>query len=457
MNKVSRRAWIVLVVAVLIVAGSLAFVVQYFVKAADWVSFPGSPHVYTGINPSTGLVYDRSGTELLDATGERVYSDDVTLRMATMHLLGDRYGYIEAPLLGNYVDRMVGYNAITGLYATSDQTPTATLTISAAAQEAALSALNGQKGAVGVYNYKTGEILCAVTSPTYDPDNVPDIASDTTGAYDGVYVNRFFRSTYTPGSIFKIVTLAAALENVSGIESETFHCEGSCIIGGELITCTGIHGSQTLGQALTNSCNCAFAQIAQEVGAKTMQAYAEKAGITSTLTFDGITTAAGQFDLTDASVGSLSWSAIGQYTDLINPCEYMTFMGMIANGGSAAQPYLMETVKQGDSVQYAAKTTMLESGIREETTQKIAKMMRDNVVNSYGTGIFPDVYVCAKSGSAETQEGKTTNAMFAGFVQDEQYPLAFIVVVEEGGYGSKTAAPIAGKVLQVCIDAMNAG
>ena len=82
-------------------------------------------------------------------------------------------------------------------------------------------------------------------------------------------------------------------------------------------------------------------------------------------------------------------------------------------------------------------------------------MMHDNVVNSYGTGLFPDVRVCAKSGTAEIREGAAPNAMFAGFVQDDRYPLAFIVVVEEGGYGSQTAAPIAGQVLSVCIEDLN--
>ena len=457
MNRVSKRAWVVLVVAGLILAGVLAFTVTYFVKAADWVSFPGSPHLYTGVNPNTGIVTDRTGTELLDATGDRTYSDDWTLRLATLHLLGDRYGYIEAPVLGHYSDKLVGFNVITGLYHTEEDVRTAELSLSASAQAAAYSALAGRKGTVGVYNYKTGEILCAVTSPSYDPDNVPDIANDTTGAYDGVYVNRFFSATYTPGSIFKVLTTAAALEQVPGIADQTFYCEGSTIVDGELITCTGVHGTQTLGQALSNSCNVAFAEITQQVGKENMEAYVEKAGIRGRLSFDGVTTAAGNYDVSDASVPSLAWSGIGQYTDLVNPCQYMVFMGMIANGGEAALPHLMQQITEGGSVKYEAKTEMLESGLAPSTTEAIARMMRDNVVNSYGTGLFPDVEVCAKSGTAETDEGKAPNAMFAGFVKDERYPLAFIVVVEEGGYGSQTAAPIAGQVLSACIADLDGG
>ena len=72
------------------------------------------------------------------------------------------------------------------------------LTIDSELNRVAYEALGGQSGTVGVYNYKTGEILCSVTSPTYDPDNVPDVAGDTTGQYDGVYVNRFLNAKYTP-------------------------------------------------------------------------------------------------------------------------------------------------------------------------------------------------------------------------------------------------------------------
>ena len=82
------------------------------------------------------------------------------------------------------------------------------LTVSADVQRTALAALDGRKGTVGVYNYKTGEILCAVSSPTYDPDDVPDVEGNPE-TYEGVYVNRFLHATYTPGSVFKLVTAAA--------------------------------------------------------------------------------------------------------------------------------------------------------------------------------------------------------------------------------------------------------
>ena len=458
MNRLSKRSVFALVLAFVLLAGVVVFCVRYVTSAGQWVTFPGSPHVYSGSNLNTGLVTDRSGTVLLDSTDGRVYSQDETIRRATMHLLGDRQGYIPAPLLDEYADRMIGFSLVNGVYNNdSDGDSTLKLTISAAAQTTALQLLAGRAGTVGVYNYKTGEILCAVTSPTYDPDNVPDVENDTTGQYEGVYVNRFFNATYVPGSIFKLVTAAAAIETIDDIDSQTFTCEGSYEVNGQKIICDGVHGQIGFTQALASSCNVAFGQIAQQLGRETLTEYAEKLGITSSLSFDGLKTPAGNFDVEDASEGDLAWSGIGQHTDLINACQYMTYMGEIAGGGQAAAPYLVESVTLGDSVKYEAKQSeQLSSGLQESTTQKLAEMMHNNVVTVYGTQLFPDVTVCAKSGTAEVGGDETPNAMFAGFVQDENYPLAFIVIVENGGSGSKVCAPIAGQVLKVCMDAMDA-
>ena len=209
MKKVSHRALFALALAAVLAVGTLAFCVKYAANAEKWVTFSGSPHVYTGTNLTGGKIYDRSGVRILNTTDGRVYSTDEAVREATVHLLGDRYGYISAPLLGNFAEQMIGYDKITGLNEASKGTASARLTISAEVQKAALQALGSYHGAVGVYNYKTGEILCAVTSPSYDPDNIPDIAGDETGTYDGVYLNRFFDAAYTPGSIFKLVTSGA--------------------------------------------------------------------------------------------------------------------------------------------------------------------------------------------------------------------------------------------------------
>ena len=449
MKKVSGRAIFPLILAIVLLAGTVLLCVRYFVKAGEWVTFSGSPHVYTGVNLDGGVVTDRDGTLLLDSTDGRTYSADAVTRTATMHLLGDRYGYIQAPLLGSFADDMIGFDKINGLYGAEGTEANAALTLSAAAQTAAYQALGNYHGTVGVYNYKTGEILCAVTSPSYDPDNMPDVDADTSGAYDGVYVNRFFQAAYTPGSIFKIVTLAAAIETVPDWENLTFTCEGKTIIGGQEIICEGVHGTITLKQALAHSCNVAFGELAGKVGTKALMEYAEKLGLTESFACDGIPVKAGTVDLKDADAGDLAWAGIGQYTDQVNALTFLRAMGRIAGGGTAAEPYLMAKITRGEKTAYEAKTETSSRALKAETAAKLTEYLRNNVATMYGDWQFGGLNVCAKSGTAE-HEGETADAMFAGFCVDENCPLAFVVFVENGGSGSAVAAPIAAKVLQVC-------
>ena len=454
MKKVSGRAIFPLILAIVLLAGTVLLCVRYFAKADEWVTFSGSPHVYTGVNLDGGVVTDRDGTLLLDSTDGRTYSADAVTRTATMHLLGDRYGYIQAPLLGSFADDMIGFDKINGLYGAEGTEANAALTLSAAAQTAAYQALGNYHGTVGVYNYKTGEILCAVTSPSYDPDNMPDVDADTSGAYDGVYVNRFFQAAYTPGSIFKIVTLAAAIETVPDWESLTFTCEGKTIIGGQEIICEGVHGTITLKQALAHSCNVAFGELAGKVGTKALMEYAEKLGLSESFECDGIPVKAGTVDLKDADAGDLAWAGIGQYTDQVNALTFMRAMGRIAGGGTGADPYLMAKITRGEKTAYEAKTETSSRALKAETAAKLTEYLRNNVATMYGDWQFGGLNVCAKSGTAE-HEGETADAMFAGFCVDENCPLAFVVFVENGGSGSAVAAPIAAKVLQVCAAAMD--
>ncbi len=455
MNRVTKRTWLMGLFIFVLLMGMLVFLWEYSLYAEDWISFSGSPHLYNNTNIGTGVVTDRGGTVLLDVSQERSYAQDSTLRKATLHWLGDRKGYIHAPAVANYAAQMAGFDLTNGVYHASDGAGTARLTLSAQVQTAALEAMAGRKGTIGIYNYETGEILCAVTTPTYDPDNVPDIAGDTTDAYEGVYVNRFLRSTYIPGSIFKCVTTAAALECVPDILDKTFTCTGILRYGEEKVSCEQAHGTLDLKTALARSCNCAFAQIAELVGKKNMVNYVSQFQITEPLEFDGVTTAEGNYDIADTASVSFAWSCIGQYNDQVNPARFMTYMGAIAGGGQAAEPYLVSQVTDGENVTYQAKTQSTGSLMSAETAQTLQDYLRNNVKTIYGDGNFPGLNVCGKSGTSQLGGGQKSNAMFAGFVADEGYPLAFIVVVENAGYGAANCVPILAKVLPVCVQVLD--
>lgn len=451
MNRVAGRSTIALLLVGVLLGGMLLFLGEFLFSADDWVHFEGSPHVYTGGNIGCGEVTDRSGVTLLSSRDGRVYSEDLAIRMSTIHWLGDRNGYISAPAVSNYSEEMAGYSLINGLYSYGGTGGQATLTLSAQVQKIALEAMGDYKGTVAVYNYKTGEILCAVTTPNYDPDNVPDISGDETGVYEGVYLNRFTQVAYVPGSIFKLVTSAAALEEYDEAALEMiFNCTGSYQVGSDFVTCGKAHGKISMRTALAQSCNCYFAQLIGQLGGSTLSRYVNKFSITDPLTFDGITTRAGTFDLEGAASVEIAWSGIGQYLDLVNPARFMTFMGVIAGGGEAAEPYVVAQVKTDGQIGYTAQRTSTGRLMDSDTAAMLTQLMRNNVTAIYGDGYFPGLEVCAKSGTAEVGGGKLPNATFAGFVQNEEYPLAFICVVENGGAGSQTCVPIVSEVLMAC-------
>lgn len=121
---------------------------------------------------------------------------------------GDKDNNITTGANRAFTDELIGYNLINGVYSLNNAGKDVTMTLDANVCAEAYRALDGRKGAIGVYNYETGEIICMVSSPTYDPQNPPSISANDKS---GVYINRFTSSKFPPGSIFKLVTAAASL------------------------------------------------------------------------------------------------------------------------------------------------------------------------------------------------------------------------------------------------------
>ena len=449
MNRVASRSTIAMMLVVVLLGGMCLFLTEYVMNADEWVVFEGSPHIYSGVNLGRGVITDRSGELLLSAGEVRTYSEDKGIRKSTLHWLGDRLGYISAPAVAGYASEMSGYGLINGLYGYSGTGGEAVLTISAQVQKVALEALGKKKGTVAVYNYKTGEILCAVTTPTFDPDNVPEI-DETKDKYEGIYLNRFTQVSYVPGSVFKIVTAAAALDSLDNALELQFRCRGVYEMSGGKVKCTGEHGKIGLEKAFRKSCNCYFAQLTEVLGAETLKQYVEQFQITESVRFDGVTTAKGHFDVENANDQQIAWAGIGQHLDSVNPCRYMTFLGAIAGGGEAAEPYIVESAGAGFFGSHRASKTSTGRIMEKETAAAVTALLRNNVENQYGDENFPGLTVCAKTGTAEVGGGKEPNAVFTGFCTDRDYPLAFMVVVEDAGSGAKTCIPIMSKVLAAC-------
>ena len=450
MNRVASRAYIVFVLVLALLAGSALFGVDYGMHAKDWVMTSGSPHIYENNRVDQGVITDRDDTLLLSLVDRRVYSSDLAIRKSTMHWVGDRSGNVGSGILKNYASQIVGFDALSGTYRYGDTAGQMRLTLNAQVQAAALQAMGNYKGTVAVVNYKTGEIVCSVTTPTYDPDNAPDIATDASGAYEGVYMNRFLRSAYTPGSVFKIVTLAAALECMPEVLDERFTCTGALEFGPDKVTCERVHGDQSLKDAFCNSCNCVFGQLAIRVGRDRMTKYVRQFGLLDSIAFDGLTTVTGQYDVSGAADQELAWSGVGQYTDLINPCVFLRFVGAVGNGGVSVDPYVVQDITVGRNKTYEAEPALERRLMSAKTAETVAQFMGNNVQNKYGADNFPGLTVCAKTGTAEVGINKRPNAMFAGFVSDSELPLAFIACIEDGGYGAQICIPVMSRVLAAC-------
>lgn len=440
MKQVKLRSMLLAALVAVLAAGVVLFCVRYVVRGGQWAAFPANDHAYREGRLALGQVLDRNGVLLYDGASG-TWAEDGVIRRATLHVVGDRDDNISTSAKAAMRRRLVGFDPLTGTSAGGHKVY---LTIDAELNAAALEALNGRKGAVAVYNYRTGDVLCMVSSPTFDPAEPPEIR-DGDSRYDGVYLNRVLSSTFAPGSVFKLVTTAAALENLDGALDRHFTCTGRLELDGGVITCPYAHGDMDLYDALARSCNCAYAQMAVELGGGTLAQYAEKAGLTQSFSVSGISAAAGQFTVGQGA--DLGWSGVGQYDDLVNPCAFLRLLGSLA-GGKTVGPRLVyqETTMHGIPLPGDGAPS-LKAPFDADTCRVLRDMMRNNVQQTYGQSMFGSLAVCAKSGTAEAAPGQSPHAWFAGFVADEDLPLAFVVLVENGGGGADAAGPIAARLL----------
>lgn len=424
MKKVKRRATAALLIAALLVVGLAVYLVRLADDGGAWASY------FSGGTPG-GTILDRNGVVLYSSDEDGYsFAEDWSTRVSCYHLLGDPNGNVRTGALRQFRDRLAGYSFVEG--ATSGKT--ISLSVDSALNVTAYSALAGRSGAVMLMDYTTGEVLCMVSSPGDDPEN------PSSEPADGTYLNKCLSSSFTPGSVFKLVTLAAAIDNIPDLFERSLWCEGEMIVDGALLTCTGSHGSQTIEQALANSCNCAFGTLALELGPELMAEYAEKLGMTASLQLDGMDVLPGSFTKGEAGSVGLAWSGVGQYEDLVCPYAMLRYVSAIANGGSVYEPTLL------GHGSLDRETELLSA----ETAQRIAEMMNYNVQNAYGSWVFPGLDVSAKTGTAEVGDG-TSHAWMTGFLNDPAHPYAFVVILEHAGGGLANAGPVANAVLQAAV------
>ena len=462
MKMITRRGVFLWIMAVLFLCG-LAFMTYSLVEDGDvWVMKYYNSHVYNdGKLLAAGKIMDRDGVVLVETKdGDRVYNDNLGIRKSNLHVVGDMRGFISTGVQSVYESELVGYNVLSGVYGieSGKNGNDLKLTIDSELNRTAYNALEGKKGTIGVVNYKTGDIVCMVSAPTFDVNNVPKDL-DTNDIYEGAYLNRFLSGLYTPGSTFKIVTTICALENKGNdILNGSWTCHKILDVDGikeDNIICNGYHGKVDFAEALAESCNSAFGEIAIDLGADKLKSTVEKLGLTSSVSISGkISSTAGRFSLESNAADTLvGWTGIGQGDTLINPASMLRLMCAIANDGKAVSFNIVDDFSnqagKALGVSFKSNETQL---ISSETAATVKKLMRNNAVE-YGDNKYPGLNMCAKSGTAEVDDYQSRNtALFVGFLDDEEHPYAFIVVAEHGQYGISVAGSIANTVMQAVVE-----
>ena len=425
MKQITNRAVSVLLLAAFVIVGTLIYVFRFVDHGQDWAS------AYSRENAgASGALIDRNGVVLASYSPyESLFQEDGELRQANYHVTGDYYGRTGTGLLTDYQD----YSLFTGT--SRSRNAVLYLNIDSELNRRAWKVLDGRPGAVLISNYKTGELLCMVSSPTIDPlEAEPDPP-------EGAYLNRCLSASFVPGSVFKLVTAAAALERIPDLDERRFVCEGAVEIAGVTIVCSGYHGEQTFEEALSNSCNVAFSQIAIELGQVAMVKKVRELGFLDSQRLDGIPSVAGSFPTDFVGDPELGWAGVGQSTDLICPYAMLRYVSAIANDGVLLGPQLVRDGSTGSA----------ERLLKTETAQALQRLMHYNVINGYGAGRFPGLELCAKTGTAERGDG-SSNAWFVGFLADEAHPYAFVVMIERGGSGLGAAGSAANEILQFAVN-----
>jgi len=437
MYRVSRRTLSVFILIAACVLGMGFYIIRYLVYGGTWVAAPFNSTVFSGGTLITGKVVDRNAVVLADVKdGVRIFAESQDIRRSTLHAVGDKEGNIGTGALRVYAPQLIGYNPIGGAYSFSGSAGnTLTLTIDSRLHTAALRALDGRRGVVMVSNYKTGEIVCMVSSPTFDPVSPPVYVDEE----EGMYLNRALQAAYVPGSTFKMITAAAAIENITNIYNRTFECTGEMRLSDDIVTCPSVHGSLGFEQGMRVSCNIVYGTLALDMGAEVLSDYAAKFGLSGRTSVGGINTASGNFTMAAEASADLAWSGVGQYMNLVNPASMLRFVGAVANDGIAMDLFFLK--RTGLSSIFPSSSQRL---LSRDTAHELAA-----VIEVQNRANFPGLDIHAKSGTAQVGGNMAPHAWYVGYITNPGFPYAFVVIVENGGGGTANAAPIANRVLQV--------
>ena len=359
MKKITNRAVTLLLIAALIIAGLALYTIRYVDEGRDWAL------AFSRANSgSTGELSDRNGVLLasFDAVDNR-YAADAATRIACYHVTGDYWGRSGSGALTWFWDDMHNYSLLTGT--THSSAMELKLNIDASLCRTAYEALDGQKGAILLMNYRSGEIYAMLSVPSFDPSAGGSVSVSQS-------LNRATRWLSAPGSAFKIVTLSAALQNLEGAETRDFECTGGVYFGEHQRTVTdyggAVHGSLSLRKAFIQSCNSTFAILASEMGDKALRRTAESFGVGDDFIFRDLVVENSAFSSGSSALrgADLAWTGVGQNQLALTPLHMCMIAASVANDGVMMEPrLLMKAVSPRGEVRAAFEPIVYRNALPE--------------------------------------------------------------------------------------------
>ncbi|MBI2939751.1 MAG: hypothetical protein HYY04_04870 [Chloroflexi bacterium] len=407
-----------------------------------------------------GRIFDRAGVVLADS----VAADEGTRRVyperslaPTVGYASRRYGLAGAEAAFDEHLLSTRWRLTDGLGARllnrSAHGADVSLTIDARIQRVAAAALGEGPGAVVALDPRTGEVLALVSAPTFDPNELDRQFARIAGDPGHLLLNRATQGLYAPGSTFKTVTLAAALDQRVATPATTFDCQDRYIVGGFAIKCDPV-GRYDLAHAYAMSCNACFAQLGLQVGPDRLTRYARAFGFEAASPIEipaerSLIQRRPNFiddDVARAVTG------MGQGELLATPLQMALVAATVANGGEVPPVHLLREVRLQGEVVARYDGPAARRIVRPETAQAISAMMVKGVREGWAkTAAIPGVAVAGKTGTAEVGPNVAPHAWFIGFAPAEHPVIAVAVIKENAGAGSEHAGPVARAVMQAAL------
>jgi penicillin-binding protein A len=328
------------------------------------------------------------------------------------------------------------------------------LTINVALQRVAAEALGERKGAVVALDPRTGAVLAMVSYPRYDPNKVDSLWSELNTDPDTPLLNRVMQGLYPPGSVFKTIVAAAALDTDAVTPETKFTDTGSVTAGGFVVNNYGdeTYGEHDFTKAFASSINTTFAKLGVELGSDVLAGYAADFGFGKELPWPMGGAKSFFPDPGGMDKAHLAQAAYGQGEVLATPLQMALAAAAIANDGQIMKPYLVSRVSDyHGTVLEETKPEVWLRPIASETAAVLRALMVEVVKRGTGTGAaLSSVQVAGKTGTAEVADAEP-HAWFIGFAPADDPQVVVAVLVENAGTGGSIAAPIARQVIAAAL------